>query len=237
MLHQEINRLPERYRVAVVLCDLEGQTHTQAARNLGWPVGAVKSRLARARERLRARLVNRGLAPAGGLAAVVELATGVLKTMMLAKFRVLGVSLLVIVIATGAGILVRGDGPSAAQSPEIRHKRADDMPVFEATTGTLSFIVTDRGSDRWRRPDPQICSARSRVKPRSSGSCPRARGSSGFGWRVVTLGLANEELVEVREGLQDGDLVAADPISLMSEEERRARFGKSTKPAEPPTKT
>ncbi len=48
--------MPERYREAVVLCYLEGHTCEDAARILGWPVGTVKSRLSRARERLRARL-------------------------------------------------------------------------------------------------------------------------------------------------------------------------------------
>ena len=71
MLHEEIDRLPERYRVPMVLCDLEGLTHEQAARRLGWPVGTVKSRLARGREKLRVRLARRGLAPATGLAAIV----------------------------------------------------------------------------------------------------------------------------------------------------------------------
>jgi RNA polymerase sigma factor (sigma-70 family) len=62
VLHEEINRLPDRYREPVVLCDLEGQTHEQAARHLGCPVGTVKSRLARGRERLRGRLERRGAA-------------------------------------------------------------------------------------------------------------------------------------------------------------------------------
>ncbi len=68
-LHEEINRLPERYRAPVVLCDLEGCTHDQAARHLGWPVGTVKSRLSRGRERLRGRLLRRGLTPDPGLIA------------------------------------------------------------------------------------------------------------------------------------------------------------------------
>ena len=63
VLLEEVDRLPERYRAPVVLCDLEGRTHEQAARALGWPVGTVKSRQARARDRLRDRLTRRGVAP------------------------------------------------------------------------------------------------------------------------------------------------------------------------------
>ena len=53
----------------LVLCDLEGRTHEQAARSLGWPVGTVKSRQARGRARLRQRLTRRGLAPSVGALA------------------------------------------------------------------------------------------------------------------------------------------------------------------------
>jgi RNA polymerase sigma factor (sigma-70 family) len=66
-VHEEIDRLPEPYRAPLVLCDLEGCTHEQAARHLGWPVGTVKSRQARGRERLRARLIRRGLSPSSRL--------------------------------------------------------------------------------------------------------------------------------------------------------------------------
>ena len=46
VLHEEIGRLPEKYRRPVVLCYLEGLTHDQAADQLGWPVGTVRRRLA-----------------------------------------------------------------------------------------------------------------------------------------------------------------------------------------------
>jgi RNA polymerase sigma factor (sigma-70 family) len=64
VLHEEIGRLPERFRSALVLCYLEGLTHEMAADQLGCPVGTIRSRLATARERLRRRLNQRGLAPA-----------------------------------------------------------------------------------------------------------------------------------------------------------------------------
>ena len=74
VVHQEIDRLPERYRVPVILCDLEGYTQEEAARHLGCPVGTLKSRLTRARNRLRGRLARRGLAPGAAFAGPVRLA-------------------------------------------------------------------------------------------------------------------------------------------------------------------
>ena len=59
-IHAAIDRLPERYRAAVVLCDLEGLTCQEAAQQLGCPQGTVASRLARGRERLRVVLKRQG---------------------------------------------------------------------------------------------------------------------------------------------------------------------------------
>jgi RNA polymerase sigma factor (sigma-70 family) len=62
VLHDEVERLPERYRIPVILSYLEGKTNEEVAALLRWPVGTVKGRLSRAREMLRSRLVRRGLA-------------------------------------------------------------------------------------------------------------------------------------------------------------------------------
>ena len=61
VIDDELGRLPEKYRVPVVLCDLEGLTHAEAARRLGVPAGSMSRRLTRARAILRHRLVVRGL--------------------------------------------------------------------------------------------------------------------------------------------------------------------------------
>jgi RNA polymerase sigma factor (sigma-70 family) len=62
-LDLELSRLPDSFRAAVVLCDLQAKTHQEAARILGVPVGTVSSRLVRARNLLRVRLAGRGLDP------------------------------------------------------------------------------------------------------------------------------------------------------------------------------
>ena len=69
---EEVDRLGAALRDPVVLCFFEGCTHAEAAARLGWPVGTVASRLARAKDLLRARLTRRGVAlPAAGPVAVL----------------------------------------------------------------------------------------------------------------------------------------------------------------------
>jgi RNA polymerase sigma factor (sigma-70 family) len=72
-LFEEINQLGETYRAPVVLCYLEGMSHDEAARRLGWPLGTVKGRLSRARERLRERLIRRGMTLMAALLAMLSL--------------------------------------------------------------------------------------------------------------------------------------------------------------------
>jgi RNA polymerase sigma factor (sigma-70 family) len=69
VLHRELARLPDRFRLPLVLCYLEALTGDEAARQLGWPPGTLKSRLEQAREKLRRRLRARGMALSGAAAA------------------------------------------------------------------------------------------------------------------------------------------------------------------------
>jgi RNA polymerase sigma factor (sigma-70 family) len=69
VLDQELSRLPDKYRLAVVLCDLEGRTRRDVARHLGIPAGTLSGRLTTARRLLAKRLARHGFVLSGGALA------------------------------------------------------------------------------------------------------------------------------------------------------------------------
>ena len=72
LLDRELAALPAKYRLPVFLCDLEGKTHREAARQLGWPAGTLETRLTAGRQLLARRLTRQGVTlSAGGVAAIL----------------------------------------------------------------------------------------------------------------------------------------------------------------------
>ncbi|MDG3006647.1 sigma-70 family RNA polymerase sigma factor [Paludisphaera mucosa] len=71
-LHEELARLPDRYRLPIVLCYFEGYTQEKAAQVLGWPYGTLQTRLHRGRKRLREALARRDPALCGTFAVMMK---------------------------------------------------------------------------------------------------------------------------------------------------------------------
>lgn len=71
VLHEELDRLPDRFRVPLLLCYLDGQSRDEAAAQLGCSMSTLKGRLETGRKRLRTRLTRRGVELSASLLAVV----------------------------------------------------------------------------------------------------------------------------------------------------------------------
>ncbi len=71
LLDEALEQLPEKYRLPIVLCDLEGRTLREVAQRLGWPQGTAAGRLARGRNLLARRLARQGVTLSGGALAVL----------------------------------------------------------------------------------------------------------------------------------------------------------------------
>jgi RNA polymerase sigma factor (sigma-70 family) len=116
ILDEELAALPAKYRTALVLCDLEGRTHRQAARELRCPVGSVSWRLSRARALLRDRLTRRGLtlSSAAVAAALTEQASAAIpSSLILVTVRAATTSA---AVEANVGTLVQGGLRSLAGS-------------------------------------------------------------------------------------------------------------------------
>ena len=108
VLDEELARLPAKYRDPLVLCYLEGLTHDEAAGQLSWPVGTVRSRLAGGRDRLRARLTRRGFDPAvGALPPTLPLAV-VSRSLQAATVRLVFAAASKTAVTSAAVVLAQG---------------------------------------------------------------------------------------------------------------------------------
>jgi RNA polymerase sigma factor (sigma-70 family) len=71
VLDEELGKLPETFRLPLMLCDVEGKSIKEATQQLGWPQGTLAGRLARGRKMLAKRLTRRGVVLSAGSLAVV----------------------------------------------------------------------------------------------------------------------------------------------------------------------
>ena len=171
IVDEELARLPDRYRSAVILCELEGLSRREAAGRLGVAEGTLSSRLARAKARLKDRLTRRGvalsaatlasflareahavivppalaeatirvaaLAAAGSStagvvsASVATLTQGVLKAMLLAKFKGIALGLVTLTLVTTGMTAVAQIGGDVGHEPRFA-RRSDQSRGTEA---------------------------------------------------------------------------------------------------------
>lgn len=109
VLDEELDRLPAKLRVPLILCCLEGKTRDEAAQQLGWSLGSVKGRLERGRELLRRRLARRGLALSAVLSA----------TLLAAPASKAAVPITLGLATVRAGMNVLADPTAGVVSPQI----------------------------------------------------------------------------------------------------------------------
>jgi RNA polymerase sigma factor (sigma-70 family) len=150
----EVERLPDKFRLPVLLCFFEDCTHAEAADRLGWAVGTVASRLARAKDRLRDRLTRKGFAlpavltaaavsgaevraavavattPSAVPAGVSELTREVLTSMWNAKAKLVGGGVLatLLVGVFGLTMLTAGQKPGEPRAKEQPKARPPEKP-------------------------------------------------------------------------------------------------------------
>jgi RNA polymerase sigma factor (sigma-70 family) len=165
ILHEELNRLPEKLRLPLLLCHLEGKSRDEAAAELGWSLGRVKGGLERGRLRLRARLAQRGIALSAGLfgtatvsavppdwvdsvvsfagsgnprPAVSALAKGVLPMSILRIVAPVALALTVVV-----GALLAAPPPTPDSPPPKKEAAAKDAPKAPVEKLVVTGKVTD----------------------------------------------------------------------------------------------
>src|SRR5579871_4448365 len=141
VLHDELARLPERLRLPLLLCYLEGKTRDEAARQLGWSLGTLRGRLERGRHLLRARLDRRGVTLAVGLGAAVATParSAVPARLVAAPLRALAAAEPAADTITARGTVLDPDGRPVAGAtvrvtPDPRSDHAE-APAARAVTG------------------------------------------------------------------------------------------------------
>ncbi len=183
VLDEEIARLPETYRLAVVLCELEGRNRRAVARELAIAEGTLSSRLAAARKRLADRLRRRGFAATGLAAALAgsagarvpdalasaaiagtpsavatQLASGVMTVMILAKLKSTAAVGLAFAALAGGLLVLPGLGTSVPVAAEEKPAKPDEAAVKKLIQqlGAPAFADRDAAQKKLKAMGPAI---------------------------------------------------------------------------------
>ncbi|WP_406698820.1 sigma-70 family RNA polymerase sigma factor [Singulisphaera sp. Ch08] len=207
LLHEAINRLPERYRIPIILCDLEGRTCEEAARRMGRPVGTVKSWRARGRERLRVQLIRDGLAPSATLEATLaaDLTRGAIPKpeaeTVRAAARIQANSKATGDVPASVGLLIKG----VMKAMLLSKLRATvtilcALSLFAAGLGTMARVAADDAKDTPTKPLNEAPPPASILKPRLPSPIPKVPG--GEPWpltlgEALHIGLDNSEVIRL----------------------------------------
>jgi len=177
VLDEELDRLPEKYRGAVILCWLDGATQDEAAKRLGVSLNTLKRRLDAGREILRGRLIRRGVTPVLAAVAVLgpvdaratvpgalldaacRMAVGVRPAVGVGTVKLLAS----VMVVAGVAIGVAASGPPTAGVAVAPHPTVDSTAAVvapEPTDEPLPAGATTRfGSTKFRTPDFSSASA------------------------------------------------------------------------------
>ena len=143
IIHEELGRLPEKYRAPLVLCYIEELSHEAVARQLGWPLGTVRGRVARGRDLLGTRLLRRGVAPAAVLLALSLLS----KTSAAVSVRLIEATARAATHVAAGEIVPRGEVSAGVVNLERKVRMAMRLTGLKWTTLiALNFVLAGAGA-------------------------------------------------------------------------------------------
>jgi RNA polymerase sigma factor (sigma-70 family) len=204
VLDDEVQRLPEKFRLPILLCCLEGRTRDEAAQQLGWSAGAVKGMLERGRELLRSRLARRGVT----LSALALAGLLSEKALSAAVPAALGESTIKAALLFAAGKAVPAGGAAALAEGVLRAMWISRLKVAVAVValvllgtgaGALALGRPPREPDAPKKaePAPKADEKADQLKRQATARLDLAKDAFELYWLRYQLGLESEQTVNL----------------------------------------